>query len=240
MYPLEAGDYRGAAAMFEDALRMARESGDRRGAAVNLLNLGDAELGLAKYRLATGHLVESLKSAVELGFQEVVVEALYGLAGVAGATGDHERFAMIVGAAQRAGDFGHVFEDFERQLYERGLEVARSRLGEERLADSIDAGRALTPEEAIEFAVALPPTGRDAARMLGPDSELAELSNRELDVLALTARGLSNEEIAKRLFLSVRTVERHHSNIYAKLRVSGKAARAAAAARYSRYETPET
>jgi DNA-binding NarL/FixJ family response regulator len=47
------------------------------------------------------------------------------------------------------------------------------------------------------------------------------------------AEGLTNEEIAKRLFLSARTVERHLSNIYVKLRVSGKAARAAAAARFS-------
>jgi len=64
-------------------------------------------------------------------------------------------------------------------------------------------------------------------------AELPELSNRELDVLALVAEGLSNEEVAAQLFLSVRTVERHLSNIYAKLRVSGKAARAAAAARFS-------
>jgi pimeloyl-ACP methyl ester carboxylesterase/DNA-binding CsgD family transcriptional regulator len=63
---------------------------------------------------------------------------------------------------------------------------------------------------------------------------LPELSDRELEVLALVAEGLSNEEVAARLYLSVRTVERHLSNIYAKLRVSGKAARAAAAARYSR------
>jgi pimeloyl-ACP methyl ester carboxylesterase/DNA-binding CsgD family transcriptional regulator len=68
--------------------------------------------------------------------------------------------------------------------------------------------------------------------------ELPELSTREVEVLALVAEGLSNEEVAARLYLSVRTVERHLSNIYAKLRVSGKAARAAAAARFSRSREP--
>jgi DNA-binding CsgD family transcriptional regulator len=62
-----------------------------------------------------------------------------------------------------------------------------------------------------------------------PSAPAAELSSRELEVLELVAAGLTNEAIAERLSLSVRTVERHLSNVYAKLRLSGKAARAAAA-----------
>jgi pimeloyl-ACP methyl ester carboxylesterase/DNA-binding CsgD family transcriptional regulator len=63
--------------------------------------------------------------------------------------------------------------------------------------------------------------------------EPVELSPRELEVMELVAAGLTNEAIAERLTLSVRTVERHLSNVYAKLRVSGKAGRAAAAVRFA-------
>ena len=64
-----------------------------------------------------------------------------------------------------------------------------------------------------------------------------ELSTRELEVVALAAKGLSNDQIAERLVVSPRTVERHLSNVYVKWRLTGKAARAAAAARYSQLET---
>ena len=61
-----------------------------------------------------------------------------------------------------------------------------------------------------------------------------ELSPRERDVLRLCADGLTNEEIASALTLSPRTVERHLSNVYLKLGLSGAAARAGAVARYVR------
>jgi pimeloyl-ACP methyl ester carboxylesterase/DNA-binding CsgD family transcriptional regulator len=64
--------------------------------------------------------------------------------------------------------------------------------------------------------------------------DLSDLGDREREVLELVATGMSNEQIGERLFLSTRTVERHLSNVYVKLRLSGKSARAAAAARFSR------
>ena len=45
------------------------------------------------------------------------------------------------------------------------------------------------------------------------------LSKRELDVLNLMAKGLSNEEIGDKLFVSLNTVKTHSSNIYLKLDV---------------------
>ena len=58
----------------------------------------------------------------------------------------------------------------------------------------------------------------------------AKLTNREMDVLALLADGLSNREIAGRLFLSLRTVDHHVSAVLRKLHVRTRSA----AARFAR------
>jgi two-component system response regulator NreC len=67
------------------------------------------------------------------------------------------------------------------------------------------------------------------ARMIAADAEAARkadsdpLSEREREVLRLLAYGFTNQEIAKQLFISVRTAETHRAHIMQKLRFATRA-----------------
>jgi len=135
--------------------------------------------------------------------------------------------------------------------YDRGgapFEAAAARLP---LADALRAlGRdAAAADELRRATAALRALGalgaaETAARALGalpggdappPPPAPVALTAREADVLRLLGRGLSNQEIAAALVLSVRTVERHISTIYGKLDARGKVARVAAGAYAARH-----
>lgn len=92
------------------------------------------------------------------------------------------------------------------------------------LPDLLNAIRQIALGEAsLPQALALRLLARMAQQTPAEQTELPEpLSEREREVLALLARGLSNKAIAQRLYLSVRTVEGHLTNIYGKLAVHSR------------------
>lgn len=91
-----------------------------------------------------------------------------------------------------------------------------------------DYCRALWPEDLEREETAPANPGAAAHSADAANQELIEpLSDRELEILALIDRGLSNKEIGAELYLSLNTVKWHCNNIYSKLGVKSRTKAAA-------------
>jgi DNA-binding CsgD family transcriptional regulator len=153
------------------------------------------------------------------------------------------RVLVATGAADRAAPHLERALDAFGDL-ELPLEACRSRLllaraiaASEPEAAIAEARGALAGLEALgaardadAAAAFLRTLGVKAARS-GPRG-VGLLTKRELEVLALLGEGLSNPQMAERLFLSRKTVENHVASVLAKLELSGRAEAAAYAVRH--------
>ena len=111
-----------------------------------------------------------------------------------------------------------------RAIVERWLLPLRQTVGEDTIDRAWVAGRATPLDQAVALALAHnDPDQTIVAGDLVAEDPFNPLTAREDEVLRLVAAGRSNREIADELVLSVRTVERHITNLYAKIGARGKA-----------------
>jgi predicted ATPase/class 3 adenylate cyclase/DNA-binding CsgD family transcriptional regulator len=248
-YELSAGDLDAARRHLAESLEIARELNDRYSAVIETFNLGLAEYLGGSPDAAEALFAESLDLAKRMGMKRQTAYALMGLA-LAGHTGaDPVWSARLHGAAHQAlADLGDSVEPLEGRLADLDRQRLRAAMGADTFEAEYAAGRSLDLAQALaelgrkETAAgqarvaheAQPATQAERAGGLvseqGPavsDEAVTVLTPRELDVLKLVTKGLSNPQIAQRLVLSEHTVHRHLANILRKLNLSSRAAAAA-------------
>ncbi len=224
------GDYERAQALFEATLETTRITGNRRGQATSLNNLGLVALCLGEYARAAELSSASLRISVEILDHQLITWSLDALAAVCGQQGYAGRAARLWGAAEalrEASGFSQALDD--KRVLEPFLKAARSRLDEAAFQVAWEEGRAMTEEQAVEYALS-EVEEQDAPTLLAasepqpsPADESSErLTAREQEVALLVARGLTNRQIAEELSISGRTVENHIGKIFKKLGFSSR------------------
>lgn len=106
-------------------------------------------------------------------------------------------------------------------------------LGTEAFEVALAEGAALSTAEAIAFA------RRGRGERKRPASGWESLTPAELDIVRQLSEGLSNKEIAARLFISPRTAQTHLTHIYSKLNLSSRVQVVQEAARHIEAEKPD-
>jgi DNA-binding NarL/FixJ family response regulator len=147
------------------------------------------------------------------------------------AKGEAERAVRLFGATRALHEqvSDHTTTREYAALREPYLAATRSQLSEEAWEAAFAEGRAMGFEEAVEYALSeeepSPSSAAPTEQLSTPVSEHpARLTPREVEVLGLVATGMTNIQVAQRLFLSPRTVQRHLNSIYHKLGVSSRVA----------------
>jgi DNA-binding CsgD family transcriptional regulator/tetratricopeptide (TPR) repeat protein len=213
-----------ATALCEEALRFAHELG-RGGeyiAPEALVNLGLAALGQCDRARAMDSFEQALVASQKAGKNPTIINVLEGTASLAGATGEATRAAHLWGAAQAAREAtGITSLPSDWTLHEPHLIAARYRLGEAGWEETLAEGRAMSLEQAAEYAVSRDEnpsvSAFPASEEHRVDQPPADLTPREREIAALVAEELTNRQIASELVLSEHTVATHVRNVLKKL-----------------------
>jgi predicted ATPase/DNA-binding SARP family transcriptional activator/DNA-binding CsgD family transcriptional regulator len=217
------GDPEQATALLDESLALFQEIGDSSNIAIGRMHSALAALTQGDHERVRALSQESLKLLQKGEDKQHIPDCLEIMAGGAGAQGRAQRAARLWGAAEAMReDIGVPLQPEDRRLLDPYLATARSSLGEVVWQATLAEGRAMMPEQAIEYALtaeesAFPPP---VVRSSGGGS--AALTPRQEEVAVLVSGGLTNRQIASELSISEHTVATHIAKILKKLGLSSR------------------
>jgi DNA-binding CsgD family transcriptional regulator/tetratricopeptide (TPR) repeat protein len=212
----------GATAMFEGDLGLAIERFERCAELSGALGLPAIEaralqlLGVSRLELgdlngAKSALRKGVPAIVDIGDRFAIPVGLSAVAGLAAKEGRLRAALRLAGAAAAYEEVNQTYRPQKiRAFLDAWLAPVHTTAGTA-AAKLFDEGRGLTPAQAIALGL----DDKPEDRWLGGPS--ASLTPREREIAALVATGLTNRQIAGRLYLSVRTVEVHVDHTLSKL-----------------------
>jgi non-specific serine/threonine protein kinase len=221
---ISRGEMERASVLHEEALTLFRQIGDVQGMGHCLNNLALLAVIRANYDGASVLIRENLLMARESNYKLAILYSLLGLGIVAASKGQPVRAARLWGSVETMEELSGIgITPLARSStnYDAHLSTARSQLGEGEFEAALAEGQAMAPEVAIEYALEAP-RETPGTPSISPTYP-AGLSAREVEVLRLVAKGMTNAKIAEDLYISPRTVNAHMGSVYQKIGSSTRA-----------------
>ena len=223
---LARGNQERATELLRESLAIGRKLGDKGIVSAAMIGLGVSATLRSEPGEAQTLLKEGLAINVELGNKMDIADDLEAFAGLAGALDEELRAARLwgVAAALRVAT-GTPWGAAERLLHEPQLAAARFRLDYASWEAAFEEGRAMSFEEAVEYALSEGETVTPLTAVLKQSSAEKPpptLTRREREVAELVGRGLTSRQIASELHISEHTVDKHVANILRKLNLHSR------------------
>jgi non-specific serine/threonine protein kinase len=213
----ERGDFATALEILRECVAFSRSIGDLTGMGRYLESLANAQYGLNDLDGAEASWKESVSICHDLDDPFGVIWSLGGLALVAAARNDDERALRLAAVIERLSrEFSFTTWAFRVKQLDEAADRIKKKLGARKTEAVWKEAQKMNEAEVVEYVLGEGAQASATALDAGP------LSRREREVVTMVAAGMTNREIAQRLFIAERTAEGHVERIRNKLGVRSR------------------